>query len=282
MLFVWPPVEISTGRGERRRQAAGAADRRASASSRSWCRAASSIPTTGAPPTSWSASGYQAGERPDPGGHRAAHGADAAARRLHPEGAAVPPPRHGLSLRAGRRCSPPRPRTARATSSSYDLDDDGRARRRSTDRPGRNTAGVIVGVVTTRHRGPPRGDDAGSAMLRRPDEVDGLDRRGRVPPSAGRHRPGRGASTSRSSGSPLSGRRPHRHGQREREPRLGRRGAAPDRRVHPGPTAGAEPGDQRRGGGRQRRRPAVLERRGDDADAHPGHPRDDAGLARWC
>ena len=34
--------------------------------------------------------------------------------------------------------------------------------------------------------------------------------------------------------------------------------------------------DQRRGRGRQRRRPALLERRGHDADAHARHPRDDA------
>ena len=35
--------------------------------------------------------------------------------------------------------------------------------------------------------------------------------------------------------------------------------------------------DQRRRRRHQRRRPAVLERRGDDADAHQGHPGDDAG-----
>ena len=34
--------------------------------------------------------------------------------------------------------------------------------------------------------------------------------------------------------------------------------------------------------GHQRRRPAVLERRGDDAHAHQGHPGDDARTARWC
>ena len=34
--------------------------------------------------------------------------------------------------------------------------------------------------------------------------------------------------------------------------------------------------------GHQRRRPAVLERRGDDAAAHQGHPDHDAGRARWC
>ena len=42
--------------------------------------------------------------------------------------------------------------------------------------------------------------------------------------------------------------------------------------VHPGRRR-----DQRRRGRDQRRRPAVLERRGDDADAHQGHPGHDAG-----
>ena len=45
-----------------------------------------------------------------------------------------------------------------------------------------------------------------------------------------------------------------------------------DRRVHPGRRR-----DQRRGRRHQRRGAAVLERRGDDADAHQGHPGDDAG-----
>ena len=54
------------------------------------------------------------------------------------------------------------------------------------------------------------------------------------------------------------------------------RRAAPDHRVHPGGRR-----DQHRRRGDQRRRPAVLERRGDDAHAHQGHPRHDARLARW-
>ena len=66
-------------------------------------------------------------------------------------------------------------------------------------------------------------------------------------------------------------RRQDRHGLRHREHGLGRRRAAPDRRVHPGRRR-----DQRRRHRHQRRRPAVLERRGDDAHAHQGHPRDDA------
>ena len=40
--------------------------------------------------------------------------------------------------------------------------------------------------------------------------------------------------------------------------------------------------DQHRRRRHQRRRAALLERRGDDAHAHQGHPRHDARLARWC
>ena len=47
----------------------------------------------------------------------------------------------------------------------------------------------------------------------------------------------------------------------------------PHRRVHPGRRR-----DQHRGRRDQRRRPAVLERRGHHAHAHQGHPGDDAGL----
>ena len=48
-------------------------------------------------------------------------------------------------------------------------------------------------------------------------------------------------------------------------------------RVHPARRRG-----EHRRHRRQRRRPAVLERRGDDADAHPRHPGDDCRPARWC
>ena len=50
------------------------------------------------------------------------------------------------------------------------------------------------------------------------------------------------------------------------------RRAQAHRRVHPGRRR-----DQHRGRRHQRRRPAVLERRGDDAHAHQGHPGHDAG-----
>ena len=53
--------------------------------------------------------------------------------------------------------------------------------------------------------------------------------------------------------------------------------AQADRRVHPGRRR-----DQHRGRRHHRRRPAVLERRGDDAHAHQGHPGDDARTRRWC
>ena len=62
------------------------------------------------------------------------------------------------------------------------------------------------------------------------------------------------------------GRGEDRDGQRHREHGLDRRGAAADRRVHAG-RGRAERGDHRH----QRRRAALLERRGDHAHAHPGH-----------
>ena len=94
--------------------------------------------------------------------------------------------------------------------------------------------------------------------------------RARVPADHRRPRPRRGARCPARVVRALGG-RPDRHGQRHREHGLDRRRAAADHRVHAG-----RRGDQRRGHGHQRRRPAVLERRGDDADAHPGHPRDGA------
>ena len=62
---------------------------------------------------------------------------------------------------------------------------------------------------------------------------------------------------------PVGG-RPDLDGLRHREHGLGRRGAAPDRGVHPGRRR-----DQRRRRRHQRRRPAVLERRGHDAACTP-------------
>ena len=142
---------------------------------------------------------------------------------------------------------------------------------RSTARTGQNTANVVVGLLTNRTDEGPRGDDAGRDP-RRPDP-----------------RP-RATSPSRSAGgswprstSPsgcdvpvewfaLSSGALHRDGQRHREHGLDRRRAARGSSSSP-----------RRGGeinivvtGINVGAPAVLERRGDDAHAHPGHPRDDA------
>ena len=60
-------------------------------------------------------------------------------------------------------------------------------------------------------------------------------------------------------------------GERHREHGLDRPGAAAADRVHAG-----GPRDQHHRHRHQRRRPAVLERRGDDADAHARHPGHDA------
>jgi biotin carboxyl carrier protein len=62
------------------------------------------------------------------------------------------------------------------------------------------------------------------------------------------------------------------HGVRHREHGLDRADPAPDHRVHPGGRR-----DQHRRDRHQRRRPAVLERRGHDADAHPRDPDHDPG-----
>ncbi len=64
---------------------------------------------------------------------------------------------------------------------------------------------------------------------------------------------------------------------RHREHGLDRAHAPAPDRVHPGRRRG-----QHRGHRHQRRGAAVLERRGDDAHPHQGHPRDDAVRRRWC
>ncbi len=69
------------------------------------------------------------------------------------------------------------------------------------------------------------------------------------------------------------GRREDLDGERHREHGLDLPRAAEDRRVHPGRRR-----DQRRGHRHQRRRPALLERRGHHAHAHPGHPGHVPGL----
>ena len=150
-----------------------------------------------------------------------------------------------------------------------------RPRRGRTARPGRPAAGDQPGgrgrgADPQRHRAP-SGGNAARDPARRSDEGARIAGRARVPADHGRTRPRRGAGCPARVVRALR-RRQDRHGQRHREHGLDRRRAPADHRVHAGGR-----GDQRRGGGDQRRRPAVLERRGDDADAHPRHPRDDPG-----
>ena len=120
------------------------------------------------------------------------------------------------------------------------------------------------------HRAGARGH-APSSDSRRPDFGPGQSRRGGVPPHPRRAgpRPSAGGA-GRVVRAVLRG--PHRVGQRHREHGLDRRRAAPPDRVHPVRRRG------QRGGHRdQRRRAALLERRGHHAHAHAGNPRHDAG-----
>ena len=151
----------------------------------------------------------------------------------------------------------------------YDLDDMGALV--PVDRsPGQNKAGILVAVVTTPTAAAPAGRDPGGA-LRRPDEGPGGRLGAGVLTDHRRHRP-RGADAG--AGGVVRALRgcPHLDGLRHGEHGLGRGRAQADHRVHPGRRR-----DQRRRRGHQRRGPAVLERRGDDAHAHQGHPGDDPG-----
>ena len=131
------------------------------------------------------------------------------ARRLHAEGArrpaagATPTPTSWCPLlaRSRRPLHRVRPRGAEPAA--------GGARRRAgpsttgwcrSTAPGGNRAGVVVGARDHAHGQAPRGHDPGR-HARRPDPGARLDRRGRVPPAARRHRPRRGAGRARSSGS---------------------------------------------------------------------------------
>ena len=119
------------------------------------------------------------------------------------------------------------------------------------------------------HRAPPGGDGAGDAAGRSHARAGRAGGAG-MPPDHRGARPRRGARRAARVVRALR-RRTDRHGQRDREHGLDRRGAAAHHRVH-----ATRRRDQRRRRRHQRRRPAVLERRGDDADAHQGHPRHDA------
>ena len=194
----------------------------------------------------------------------AADRAAAAARRLRLQGGALAPARTGLPLRAqrgarrsrrlARRARPRRHRPARAGRPSLRPEQVRHPRRRG-DHPDDPA---------------PRGRHPGRPV-RRPDEVARLGRGAGVPARDRRPRPRRGDAGAGGVVRALRG-CAHLDGLRHREHGLGGQGAAPDRGVHPGRRR-----DQRRGGRHQRRRPALLERRGHDADAHQGHPGDDPG-----
>ena len=197
---------------------------------------------------------------------RAADGAPAPARRLRAEGAALAPARHGLPVRgraAAHRPGAPRRLVHRARPRRHGAARAGRpGSRRQQGRPRRGRRPHPQPAL-------PRGHDAGRAA-RRPDPLARRARRGRVRPGRARR-----STSPRSSARPWSGSRSRRA-----------RGSSMDngtenmdwvaralRRIVEFTQARRR--DQHHRHGDQRRRPAVLERRGDDADAHQGHPRHD-------
>ncbi len=203
--------------------------------------------------------------------HRLRHSAERQAAphplRVRAEGRAPPPARPDLSVRDppdahARRRTPPTPTSRPGEFEEWDLD----------------AQNVLVPVVAAagkepvehRRRAPhelhvqdSRGNDA-RRPPRRPDGRDGLPRRAGVPPHPRRARPrredGRAARVVR----PLGGRE-DRHGLGHREHGLDLARPAPPHHVH----AGGQRGERHRLR-HQRRRPALLERRGDDAHAHAG------------
>ncbi len=136
---------------------------------------------------------------------------------------------------------------------------------------GQNGSGIVVGLISNRTEVYPDGMHR-VALFGDPDAGPRLPVRARVPPHhrrpRSRRRPGCTGRLVR-----VVRRGEDRHGQRHREHGLDRRRPPADRRVHPRRRRG-----QRRRDGHQRRCTALLERRGDDAHAHPRHPRHDARL----
>ena len=193
------------------------------------------------------------------------------------------PSRCGRSTTTGRRCCA---RARRGNVYPYELTGPagraGRPVRRARPRR-RRRAGAGGPAEGQEHRGHrrrrgqhadravPRGRHPGGAA-RRPDQ--GARRAVRAGVRAGdrRARPGRADARAGRVVRAVVG-RADLDELRHREHGLGGRRAQADRRVHPGRRR-----DQHRGRRDQRRRPAVLERRGHDAHAHQGHPGDDAGL----
>ena len=168
-----------------------------------------------------------------------ADAAAAAARRGRAADRAGPPPRLRAPGRAGQgaRARAPRPRRAasRAASSSSTTSTP-TAHLVPVDRsPAMNEAGIVVGVTrsfTDRH---PEGMQR-VVLLGDPTKSLGSRRRAGVPADHRRARPGRGA---RRAGRVVRAvlRRADLDGLRHREHGLGRRGAAPDHRVHAGTAA---------------------------------------------
>ena len=151
-----------------------------------------------------------------------------------------------------------------------DLDDTGRLV--PVTRPyGENTAGLICGLVTTPTPLHPQGV---SRVLLCGDPLRAL---GAVAePECARVIAALDLAEERGPARRVVralGRRQDLDGLRHREHGLGRQGAQADHRVHPGRAR-----DQRRRRRHQRRRAALLERRGDDAHAHQGHPGHDPRL----
>ena len=196
-----------------------------------------------------------------------------AARRVHPEGGAVSSPQRALPVRAGRSSWSRRGRAGAPTSwavrSRSTISTPTAGSSPWTGRPGGNSAGIVVGVVTTFTDRYPEGI-VRVALFGDPTKALGSLAEPECRRIIGCPRPRRVARRAARVVRAVR-RRPHRDGQRHREHGLDRRRAAPAHRVHPGRRRG-----QRRRHRHQRRRPAVLERRGDDAHAHQGHPRDDA------
>ena len=213
----------------------------------------------------------QPGAGPDAAGDRPAARAAARAERVHAERDPGPPPRRRVPVRAhpadhplagsgrrGRRVHRVRP---------------GRGRRPGAGGPGARFERREPGARRGQHadEAVPGGDAPGGAAGR-PDPGAGRAGRAGVPADPRGHRAGAAAARPGRVVRHL-GRREDRDGLRHRDHGLDLPGAAGDRRVHPGRRR-----DQRGGDRHQRGRPAVLERRGDDAHAHQRRADHDAGL----
>ena len=197
-------------------------------------------------------------------GHRAADRADAAARRLHPEGPALAGRAARSTRTSWRRCSP-----VRAAASSSTTSTSRAASSPSTARRAATAPASSWGWSARRPSATPRASPAWRCSATRPR------RSARCRSRSARSSSPRSTSPSRA-GIPVewfalsSGARISMDSGTENMDWVARA----LRRIITFTQARRR--DQRRGGRHQRRRPAVLERRGDDAHAHQGHPGHDA------